>query len=60
MSVSGAPHPHPLSPGLGHGPGPQQAECDLPAGRVAGPCERGLERQEELPQAPQGGAWHLR
>ncbi|XP_031514054.1 adhesion G protein-coupled receptor G3 isoform X1 [Papio anubis] len=49
-----------LSPGLGHGPGPQQAECDLPARRVAGPCERGLERQEELPPAPQGGAWHLR
>ncbi|XP_032139902.1 adhesion G protein-coupled receptor G3 isoform X3 [Sapajus apella] len=49
-----------LSPGLGHGLHPQQAERALPAGCVAGPCERGLERQEKLPPAPQGGAWYLR
>ncbi|XP_027627654.1 adhesion G protein-coupled receptor G3 isoform X3 [Tupaia chinensis] len=50
-----------LSPGLGHRPHPQQAEPDLPAGCVAGPCEQpSLERQEELSAAPKGGAWYLR
>ncbi|XP_013010437.2 adhesion G protein-coupled receptor G3 isoform X2 [Cavia porcellus] len=49
-----------LSPGLRHCPHPQQAEHHLPTGCVAGPCELGLEHQEEMSPAPKGGGWHLR
>ncbi|XP_026931656.2 adhesion G protein-coupled receptor G3 isoform X3 [Acinonyx jubatus] len=54
-------HPCPQpSPRLGHSPHPQQAEHDLPAGRAAGPCEPGLERQKESSPTLEGGPWRLK
>ena len=48
------------NPGLEHSPHLQQAEHDLPASCSAGPCELGLERQEESSRAVEGGPGNLR